>query len=375
MRLPPPPSLVLLLAAACRPTAPALPDGGPAPANAGRAPDDACPLAASSPSTPVDAGAADAAPAASPASQALDRIRAGESAYALLDVGHGAWHIEAEGNATSRVAQLCGEPLLDEAILVEEMVRFCPGLGRECAPLPTSCTELACSLADELDRRFDVVFRRTDAGLRLHAVVEVQREGVLVPPVPEAKACAASAIARIPTDPAPPRERRESPGNGLNPTVPSRDLLDHLAKGDWPLERYVDRRSGFFYANQYGNPAMGPDDSPPPTEPSANLCGGELDRRLPAIDAEIRGGLIRTWRNPGQVSCRSTGGYAECAYGGTMEWDPVYYLDFRVDPERGLIAEGLFFFDEVQCSARSLVDNRIYRRQALRAYRAHPCGQ
>jgi hypothetical protein len=83
---------------------------------------------------------------------------------------------------------------------------------------------------------------------------------------------------------------------GSPPTQVSTGLITQLAEGRWTFERFIDRSHGLLEI-RYETEFLGEDQGTRLLSTARSSCGRDLDRRLPALRAELQKRL-RTTRQP-----------------------------------------------------------------------------
>lgn len=141
-----------------------------------------------------------------------------------------------------------------------------------------------------------------------------------------------------------PAQPRAAPGP--NPGAATQGMMIAMAEGRLPLERFVDRRAGVVFIDDFAPPA-----EDPPPRVSKLVCGDELDaflhqqqRRMLASEG------VHDSYEDGTLECHNKPGPPTCTYGRLMEYSPAVHYIFRVDPARGLMLTAITTDDEVLSS-------------------------
>lgn len=145
------------------------------------------------------------------------------------------------------------------------------------------------------------------------------------------------------------------------PSVVTRAFIRDLAEGRRAMRDVIDPAAGVVVLDHFTGAAGGPGG------PSERLaCGAALTRQLRRVKGWLYAAVHTDDVDEGGLSCRNRPSPV-CTIGGTMEYDPVLRLHFRVDDDRGVVLHAITIDDEVLVDAREIAaDHRAHARRIPR---------
>lgn len=145
------------------------------------------------------------------------------------------------------------------------------------------------------------------------------------------------------------------------PSVVTRAFIRDLAEGRRPMSDVIDPAAGVVVLDHFSGAAG------EPGRPSETLaCGAALTRQLRRVKGWLYAAVHTDDVDEGGLACRNRPS-PQCSIGGTMEYDPVLRLHFRVDGDRGVVLHAITIDDEALVDAREIAaDHRRHGRRIAR---------